>query len=163
MAVARRITRPITTLIAATRAMVSGDRAARAGQLRAPGELRDLAAAFGQMADTIDREDQIRRDLVAGVAHELRTLIAVLPAGHEALLWEWVSQQARNLLMNLSDHPTASSSSSWTGTPSSPPRSTPCSRQPGSGSSRHPYQRPARTRSRNAVSPAPAASAWTGC
>jgi two-component system, OmpR family, sensor histidine kinase BaeS len=38
------------------------------------------------MADTLDREDQIRRDLVADVAHELRTPVAVLQAGHEALL-----------------------------------------------------------------------------
>jgi two-component system, OmpR family, sensor histidine kinase BaeS len=86
LAVARRITRPIARLINATRAMAAGDRASRAGDVRAPGELRDLAAAFDQMADTLDRENQIRRDLVAGVAHELRTPIAVLQAGHEALL-----------------------------------------------------------------------------
>ena len=86
LAVARRITRPITRLIAVTRAMAAGDRGSRAGEVRAPGELRELAAAFDQMAGTLDREDQIRRDLVAGVAHELRTPIAVLQAGHEALL-----------------------------------------------------------------------------
>jgi signal transduction histidine kinase len=38
------------------------------------------------MADTLGRQEQLRRDLVAGVAHELRTPIAVLQAGHEALL-----------------------------------------------------------------------------
>jgi two-component system, OmpR family, sensor histidine kinase BaeS len=86
LAVARRITRPIGRLIAVTRSMAGGDRSSRAGDVRAPGELRDLAAAFDQMADTLDREDQIRRDLVASVAHELRTPIAVLQGGHEALL-----------------------------------------------------------------------------
>jgi two-component system, OmpR family, sensor histidine kinase BaeS len=86
LAVARRITRPIGGLIAVTRSMAGGDRASRAGDVRAPGELRDLAAAFDQMADTLDREDQIRRDMVASVAHELRTPIAVLQGGHEALL-----------------------------------------------------------------------------
>ena len=49
-------------------------------------ELRELAAAFDNMADTLDYEDKIRRDLVASVAHELRTPVAVLQAGHEALL-----------------------------------------------------------------------------
>jgi len=86
LTVARRITRPIARLIAVTRAMAAGDRAARAGDIRAPGELRELAAAFDQMADALDREDRIRRDLVADVAHELRTPVAVLQAGHEALL-----------------------------------------------------------------------------
>jgi two-component system, OmpR family, sensor histidine kinase BaeS len=86
LGVARRITRPITRLIAVTRAMAGGDRSARAGRVSGPGELRELAAAFDQMADTLDREDKIRRDLVASVAHELRTPVAVLQAGHEALL-----------------------------------------------------------------------------
>ena len=86
LAVARRITRPVTRLIAATRAMAAGDRTARVGEIRAAGELRELAAAFDQMAGTLDRQEQIRRNLVADVAHELRTPIAILQAGHEALL-----------------------------------------------------------------------------
>jgi two-component system, OmpR family, sensor histidine kinase BaeS len=86
LAVARRITRPVTRLIAVTRAMAAGDHAARAGDIRAAGELRELAAAFDQMASALDRQEQIRRNLVADVAHELRTPIAILQAGHEALL-----------------------------------------------------------------------------
>ncbi|TVZ03610.1 sensor histidine kinase [Trebonia kvetii] len=86
LGVARRITRPVARLISVTRAMAGGDRSARAGAIRGPGELRELAAAFDQMADTLDHEDKIRRDLVASVAHELRTPVAVLQAGHEALL-----------------------------------------------------------------------------
>src|SRR6202012_16360 len=86
LGVSRRITRPVTRLISVTRAMASGDRSPRAGELKAPGELRELASAFDNMADTLDHEDKIRRDLVASVAHELRTPVAVLQAGHEALL-----------------------------------------------------------------------------
>jgi two-component system sensor histidine kinase BaeS len=86
LAVARRITRPVERIITVTRAMGGGDRAARVGPVAAPGELRELATAFDQMADTLDRQEQLRRDLVADVAHELRTPIAILQAGHEALL-----------------------------------------------------------------------------
>ena len=86
LGVARRITRPVARLIAVTQAMASGDRSARAGEIRAPGELRELAVAFDHMADTLDYEDKIRRDLVASVTHELRTPVAILQAGHEALL-----------------------------------------------------------------------------
>jgi len=66
--------------------MAAGDRTARVGEIHAAGELRELAAAFDQMAGTLDRQEQIRRNLVADVAHELRTPIAILQAGHEALL-----------------------------------------------------------------------------
>jgi two-component system, OmpR family, sensor histidine kinase BaeS len=83
---ARRITRPVSRLIEVTRAMGHGDRAARVGEIRAPDELRDLAATFDRMADNLARQDQLRRDVVADVAHELRTPVAVLQAGHEALL-----------------------------------------------------------------------------
>ena len=46
LGVSRRITRPVARLIAVTRAMASGDRSSRAGEIKAPGELRELAAAF---------------------------------------------------------------------------------------------------------------------
>lgn len=84
--VARRFTRPISRLIAATRAMGQGDRSSRVGPVRAPGEIAELASAFDQMADAMDRHEKLRRVLVADVAHELRTPIAVLQAEHEALL-----------------------------------------------------------------------------
>lgn len=86
LGLSRRITRPVARLISVTRAMASGDRSARVGEIKAPVELRELSAAFDQMADTLDYEDKIRRDLVASVAHELRTPVAVLQVGHEALL-----------------------------------------------------------------------------
>jgi two-component system, OmpR family, sensor histidine kinase BaeS len=102
LAVARRITRPVTRLIAVTRAMAGGDRTVRAGEIQAPGELRELATAFDQMASTMDRQEQLRRDLVADVAHELRTPIAVLQAGHEALL-DGVAEPTPDELTSLRD------------------------------------------------------------
>ncbi|HXC82851.1 MAG TPA: ATP-binding protein [Trebonia sp.] len=100
--VARRITRPIARLIAVTRSMAAGDRASRAGDVRGLGELRDLAASFDQMAETLDREDQIRRDQVTTVAHELRTPIAVLQAGHEAML-DGITEPTPEELSSLRD------------------------------------------------------------
>jgi signal transduction histidine kinase len=102
LAVARRITRPVDRLIAVTRAMGRGDRRARVGPVAAPGEIGELATAFDLMADTLDRQEQIRRDLVAGVAHELRTPIAVLQAGHEALL-DGVTEPTPGQLGSLRD------------------------------------------------------------
>jgi two-component system sensor histidine kinase BaeS len=100
--VARLITRPVERLIAVTRAMGRGDRTARVGPIAAPGEIGELATAFDVMANTLDRQEQLRRDLVADVAHELRTPIAVLQAGHEALL-DGVTEPTPAQLASLRD------------------------------------------------------------
>jgi two-component system sensor histidine kinase BaeS len=85
--VSRRITRPVLRLIDSARAMGRGDRQARVGDVPgAPAELQELAAAFDQMAGTITAAERLHRDLVADVAHELRTPVAVLQANTEALL-----------------------------------------------------------------------------
>jgi two-component system, OmpR family, sensor histidine kinase BaeS len=84
LVMARRITGPVSRIIAVTRAMSRGERSARVGPVRVTGELRELATAFDGMADTLDRQEQLRRDLLADVAHELRTPVAILQAGHAA-------------------------------------------------------------------------------
>jgi two-component system sensor histidine kinase BaeS len=87
LVVARRLTRPVERLIGASRAMANGDRTARVGRLdHTPRELQQLGLAFDQMADTLGREEQLRRGVVADVAHELRTPVAILQANTEALL-----------------------------------------------------------------------------
>jgi two-component system sensor histidine kinase BaeS len=102
LAVARRITRPVERIIAVTRAMARGERSARVGELGAASELRELGEAFDQMADALARQEQLRRDLVADVAHELRTPVAVLQAGHEALL-DGVAEPTPDQLTSLRD------------------------------------------------------------
>jgi two-component system, OmpR family, sensor histidine kinase BaeS len=81
-----RITAPVDRVLHAARAMGSGDLDARAGDVRGFSDLRQLAAAFDQMADSLAREAQVRRNMVADISHELRTPIAVLQASTEAML-----------------------------------------------------------------------------
>jgi two-component system sensor histidine kinase BaeS len=102
LAVSRRITRPVDQLIEAARARGRGDVDARAGEVRAPAELRDLAVAFDQMADSVNLEERVRRNLIADVAHELRTPVAVLQAGHEALL-DGLAEPTADQLTSLRD------------------------------------------------------------
>jgi signal transduction histidine kinase len=84
--VAGRLTRPVIVLIESARAM-AGDRSARVGAIRgAPSELADLGAALDEMADSLAREEQLRRDQAADIAHELRRPIAVLQALSEAMI-----------------------------------------------------------------------------
>jgi signal transduction histidine kinase len=84
--VSRRITAPVDRLIDMARARGRGESGARTGGVRGIGEIQELAEAFDEMAAAREEQDQVRRNLVADVAHELRTPIAVLQAGHEAML-----------------------------------------------------------------------------
>ena len=87
IAVSRHLTRPVERLIEVANAVGGGDRSARVGALGGGStELANLAETFDEMADALDRQEQLRRYLVADVAHELRTPVAVLQAGHEALV-----------------------------------------------------------------------------
>ena len=99
--VSRRITAPVEKMIHSVRARGRGEVDARAGDVRGFGEIRELAVAFDQMADALEEQERVRRNLVADVAHELRTPIAVLQAGHEAILdglTEPLFRQVRRIL-----------------------------------------------------------------
>ena len=86
LVVAPRITAPVDRVLHAARAMGSGRPNSRAGTVRGYRDMRELTATFDQMADALSRQEQVRRNLVADIAHELRTPIAVLQAGTEAML-----------------------------------------------------------------------------
>ena len=80
----RRLLRPLERLTDASRAIASGNLAARVAKPPDP-ELRGLADAFNQMAATLERMEQLRRALVEDVAHELRTPLTSLRGYTEAL------------------------------------------------------------------------------
>jgi signal transduction histidine kinase len=100
--VARTVVRPIRRLSLAARALGEGAVAVRVGDQAGPGELGDLGRAFDAMADSLEREDELRRAMVADVAHELRTPIAVLQAETEALV-DQVTEPTPAALSSLHD------------------------------------------------------------
>lgn len=83
--VARRLIRPVTALTAAAGRLAAGQSDARA-DVTAPGELGELAATFDDMADRLETAGRLRRKVMADVAHELRTPLAVLQGETEAML-----------------------------------------------------------------------------
>jgi two-component system, OmpR family, sensor histidine kinase BaeS len=98
----RLIAGPVDRLIWAARSRARGDLNARVGPVRSLDKLRELSAAFDEMAGSREEQDQIRRNLVADVAHELRTPIAVLQAGHEAML-DGLAEPTPDHLVSLRD------------------------------------------------------------
>jgi len=80
----RRITSPIGVLAKAARRLGRGDLSQRV-QLKGEGEVAALAQAFNSMAADLAHAEQLRRNLVADVAHELRTPISNIQGYLEAI------------------------------------------------------------------------------
>lgn len=80
----RRISSPIGALAATARRLGHGELSRRV-QLRDQGEVRELAQAFNTMADDLEHAEQLRRNLVADVAHELRTPLSNIQGYLEAI------------------------------------------------------------------------------
>jgi two-component system OmpR family sensor kinase/two-component system sensor histidine kinase BaeS len=74
---ARRLTRPLRNLTAASEALAAGNLA-----VRVPGatirELDELSGAFNRMAGALATADTQRRQMTADIAHELRTPLSII-------------------------------------------------------------------------------------
>jgi signal transduction histidine kinase len=84
LAVAARIARPISKLAAAARRLAGGSYAERL-PADEPGELRELATSFNDMAGSLEATERRRLQLVGDVAHELRTPLTTLDGYLEGL------------------------------------------------------------------------------
>jgi two-component system OmpR family sensor kinase/two-component system sensor histidine kinase BaeS len=84
-ALSRVISRPVVRLTEATRAVAAGDLGVRVSG-RYPGELGELADSFNRMTEELARADQLRRNMTADVAHELRTPLSVIQGKIEGVL-----------------------------------------------------------------------------
>lgn len=82
---ARQITRPLRELTSAARRMASGDLEGRV-PVRSGDELGELAEAFNTMAEAVGRQEHLRRQMAADIAHELRNPLAIVQGNLEAML-----------------------------------------------------------------------------
>ena len=81
---ARMLARPLAEVGGAARRIADGDYAARVPR-EGPEEIASLADSFNQMAASLERQEQMRRDFIANAAHELRTPLTNLQGYLEAL------------------------------------------------------------------------------
>ena len=79
----RRISAPIRSLTLTARQLGQGDFSQRV-QFKSKGEVGELAQAFNSMASDLERAEQLKRKMVADVAHELRTPLSNLRGYLEA-------------------------------------------------------------------------------
>jgi two-component system sensor histidine kinase BaeS len=81
---ARTLTRPIRELTLATRALAKGELGQQVS-VRTRDELGELAASFNQMSADLARFSELRRQLMADIAHELRTPLSLILGYTESL------------------------------------------------------------------------------
>jgi two-component system sensor histidine kinase BaeS len=82
---ARTLTRPIYELTAATHAMASGQLGQRV-TVRSRDEIGELATSFNQMSADLARASQLRTQMTADLAHDLRTPLSILRGYTEGLM-----------------------------------------------------------------------------
>jgi len=81
----RRMVNPLAQVIAAARAVAAGDLSTRV-PVSGPDDLRALSDSFNHMTETLERNNQERRDMLADIAHELRTPLTIMRGRLEGIV-----------------------------------------------------------------------------
>ncbi len=92
----RRITRPLQELMAATRAVATGDLAHRV-PVRSQDEVGALAQAFNAMNEQLDRSQRQKRQMTQDIVHDLAQPIMVIRGLAEAMQEGAIDKSAANL------------------------------------------------------------------
>ncbi len=85
LGLSRGLTAPLARLTAAARRIAGGDLSQRVPETGST-EMAALGQAFNLMAANLEKAEELRRNLVADVAHELRTPLSVLQGNLRAIL-----------------------------------------------------------------------------
>ncbi|MEL7562629.1 ATP-binding protein [Dehalogenimonas sp. 4OHTPN] len=80
----RNIVAPLGEVTVAARRVAGGDLSQRVN-VRGSSELTDLGESFNSMARTLKHDQDLRQNMIADIAHELRTPLSVLRANIEAM------------------------------------------------------------------------------
>ncbi len=82
---ARHLSAPLARLAKAARALSQGDLSQRV-PVSGSEEISEVMAAFNEMAQELERSEKLRQQMVADIAHELRTPLSVIQGNLQALL-----------------------------------------------------------------------------
>lgn len=85
LALSRNLAQPLSRLASAARAIAAKDLTQRV-EPSGTAEVIEVGRAFNEMAASLEKAEELRRNLVADVAHELRTPLTVLQGNLSALL-----------------------------------------------------------------------------
>lgn len=81
----RRFVNPLADVVYAAREVANGKLSTRISS-EGPQDMRSLSESFNEMASSLERNDRERRDLLADIAHELRTPLSVIRGRLEGIV-----------------------------------------------------------------------------
>ena len=84
LALTRAVIRPLQVVRDAAKRIASGDLSHRV-RVDSRDEIGDLGQAFNEMSSALERDEDLRRRMMADIAHELRTPVAVMRGQTEAI------------------------------------------------------------------------------
>jgi len=96
----RRFVNPLADVIYAAREVSSGKLNTRI-PLEGPQDLRSLSESFNEMASSLERSDHERREMLADIAHELRTPLSVIRGRLEGIVDGIYSENGPQVSMAL--------------------------------------------------------------
>ena len=99
--VSRSLTQPLQSVVQGTERLANGELSVRVKNNRRD-ELGTLAHSFNRMAEQLRSNEELRKNLVADIAHELRTPISVLRGNLESIQ-EGVQDPDMRTIVNLHD------------------------------------------------------------
>ncbi|MBI4686530.1 MAG: HAMP domain-containing histidine kinase [Nitrospirae bacterium] len=84
MLLSRFLSRPITRLKLAAQRIAGGDFSVRIAQ-KGHDEVSQLSESFNKMAESLHKEEELRKHLMSNIAHELRTPLTIMKTHIEAM------------------------------------------------------------------------------
>lgn len=81
-----RRAKPLQEMAQAAHSFSKGNYAARVQPYRGENEIAELTASFNSMAESLERNESLRRELIANVAHELRTPMTTISGFADGIL-----------------------------------------------------------------------------
>lgn len=92
----RQMTGPVRRLDKAAKRISQGDLSERV-DARGSDELARLGRSFNEMAESLQKTEQDRRNMIADIAHELRTPISVVRSGLEGMMDDVLEPNPENV------------------------------------------------------------------
>jgi two-component system OmpR family sensor kinase/two-component system sensor histidine kinase BaeS len=101
MIISKHLTRPLAMLTNAASRLAGRDLGYRVPVLSGD-EIGELAVSFNNMAETLERNERLRKNLIADTAHELRTPLSILRGNLESLQEE-IIKASPEIIISLHD------------------------------------------------------------